>query len=111
MNNKRQFRQGDVLLIEVSDAEFNTENLEATKNKTVALGEATGHHHTFDGDVMLYEDKGTELAINDRGILIDVINDSVLTHQEHAPIEVPKGKYKRIIQREYTPEGIVNVAD
>lgn len=106
----RQFRQGDVLLIEVDD--FSIEGFELSETKTVALGEATGHHHTFDGDVQCYVEQSTgNLAVNAQGMLVEVNEDSVLTHQEHAPIAVPKGKYRRVIQREYSPEAIRNVMD
>lgn len=110
LNTMRQYRQGDVLLIEVQELQI--EGYSLSNSKTVALGEATGHHHTFDGDVSVYEkQEESNMAINDKGMLVDVLNDSVLTHQEHAPIAVPKGKYKRIIQREYSPEAIRNVMD
>jgi hypothetical protein len=42
----------------------------------------------------------------------EVIDDSAnLTHQEHDAISFPKGKYKKVIQVEYTPQEIRNVAD
>jgi len=108
----KQYRQGDVLLIEVSDSDFNTDNFAKSKAKTVALGEATGHHHTFEGDVELFvEQKTSDLAINEQGMLVNVREDCTLVHQEHAAITIPKGKYRRVIQREYTPEAIRNVLD
>ena len=107
-----QYRQGDVFLIEVPDSEFETKGFVQSKTKTVALGEATGHHHTFEGDVDVFVAETSEnLAVNDQGMLVDVKENSVLVHQEHAAIEVPKGKYRRVIQREYTPEAIRNVMD
>lgn len=106
----KQFRQGDVLLVEISEFD---EVFMPVANKTLALGEATGHHHTFDGDVIVLENPGeSSMSINDKGMLVEVRGESaVLTHQEHAPITIPKGKYKRIIQRQYTPAGIINVSD
>lgn len=108
--SQNQYRQGDVYLVPVSESEFDTSNMAKAKRPTVALGEATGHHHTFEGDVVVYEEK-SDLAINERGMLVDVREDAVLTHQEHAPIQVPKGKYRRVIQMEYSPAEIRNVAD
>ena len=108
----KQYRQGDVLLIEVSESEFKAKGFVNTKTKTVAVGEATGHHHTFEGDVDILVEEGTsDLAVNNQGMLVDVRRDSVLRHQEHAPIVVPIGKYRRIIQREYSPDAIRNVMD
>lgn len=109
----KQYRQGDVLLVEVSDKDFDTSEFIPADHKTLALGEATGHHHTFEcGDVVVYErPEESNLAINNRGQLVDVRSDAVLAHQEHDAITILKGKYVRIIQREYTPEAIVNVRD
>jgi hypothetical protein len=109
---KKQYRQGDVLLIAISDEEFNVKGFIPSENKTVALGEATGHHHTFEGDVDVFVEEATSnLAVNMQGMLVDVHEDCVLIHQEHARIAIPKGKYRRVIQREYSPEAIHNVAD
>ena len=106
-----QYRQGDVLLVEVE--EFDLSGYQKAEKPTVALGEATGHHHTFDGDVDVYEKtEESTMAVNERGMLVEIKSDkATLVHQEHGAIEVPKGKYQRIIQRQYTPAGIVNVAD
>lgn len=109
MKTPKMYRQGDVLLIEISQFE---EGYTPSKSKTVALGEATGHHHTFEGDVEILVSKETSnLAVNDQGILVDVRSDAILVHQEHATIEIPTGHYRRIIQREYSPEAVVNVMD
>ena len=34
-----------------------------------------------------------------------------VTHEEHASIQLPKGNYRIVRQREYSPEAIRNVAD
>ena len=73
---------------------------------TLAVGEATGHHHTItDGEAVLYEENGV--------LYLHVEKESTLTHQEHAPIVLPKGDYKIKIVKEYDHflEESRNVAD
>lgn len=53
------------------------QNYKKTQLRTLAEGEATGHHHSFEefgavaGDIDLYVEDN-KLAINDRGIIVDV---------------------------------------
>jgi hypothetical protein len=103
-NKKKLFRQGDVLLIEVDSI---PEGLVTTEKVTLALGEVTGHHHTIYAGATGFADSNTALAE-----YIEVTNDvAELTHQEHSTISVPSGKYKNVIQTEYTPERLRQVAD
>lgn len=101
MTKKRAFRHGDVWLFEIDEI---PSNLKEDKTKTLALGEATGHHHKMlDGAIVM---KG----YND-DIYVDV-QESIakIIHQEHGEDigdatyrfkDVPKGKYKAIIKRQY----------
>ena len=74
----------------------------------LAYGEATGHHHAIhDEFVDLLTD---ELAGGVTYIEVRVAM-AALTHQEHATIAIPKGKYLKIQQRQYTPEAIIRVVD
>jgi hypothetical protein len=98
------YRQGDVLLIPVNQF---PDNLKKTKKVTLALGEVTGHHHTIFAGATGYADDEESLAE-----FINVYEDSaVLTHQEHDAVVIPRGKYRSVIQSEYTPEEIKRVAD
>ena len=103
MKNQNHYRQGDVLLIPIKNIPA---NLKKTKQPTLAFGEVTGHHHSMDGNVVCWATEETDVAE-----FIDVKETSVLTHQEHAPITVNPGKYRSVIQSEYTPEEIRRVAD
>ena len=93
------YRQGDVLLIEVFETleeraiPLNAIKIEGT---TIALGEVTGHHHTFESQ---------EVEVMEMGDLKWVVATEVapLTHQEHATIMVDPGTYEVRIQREYEP--------
>lgn len=116
MTNKLIFRQGDVLITQVDDLPENlkpTSRVMAGKNLvTLAFGEVTGHHHSLkqDGSVALVETDIEEGKAQE--IFLKIMGDSAtLTHQEHAPIAIPKGNYRISIQKEYTPEAIQNVLD
>ncbi len=39
------------------------------------------------------------------------MNGATFVHEEHGPVTLPPGDYKVVIQREYSPEAIRNVAD
>ena len=98
------YRQGDVLLIPVTTIPT---NLVKTKMVTLALGEVTGHHHTINYGAVGYGDQYDSLAE-----FVQVVDESAtLTHQEHGEIQLPKGMYRSVIQSEYTPAAIKNVAD
>ena len=84
------YQQGDVLITKVLEVKGNKLN-----HLTLALGEATGHHHTITkGDAELY---------NYEGVLFLRVNseEAELTHQEHNTITIPKGDYKIGIVREF----------
>tara|TARA_R100000951_G_scaffold112807_1_gene113753 strand:- start:14972 stop:15304 length:333 start_codon:yes stop_codon:yes gene_type:complete len=109
---KRQplYRQGDVLCIPIDAIPTDKKlvPLDPKARVTLALGEATGHHHTLsEGSV-----EGWSNGIEALAEYFEVTSrEAVLTHQEHDAITLPKGVYERVIQTEYTPEKIVRVAD
>ena len=96
----KQYRQGDVYLKEVVSFPEDANKLDHT---TVALGEATGHHHTFTKNATLME--------KDDVVWVVAHEQSPLEHQEHDTILVPPGIYEVAIQREYSPEEIRRVQD
>lgn len=105
MTHPVQARQGDVLLVPVKTIPT---SLKKTTDRTLALGEATGHHHTFDGGATCYAEEPTALA--------DFVNvadgeSATLAHQEHAPIEFAPGVYEHVRQYNYTPAALQRVAD
>lgn len=102
--NIKQYRQGDVLILPVTKI---PKNLKKTKKCTLALGEATGHHHTIHTGAVGYANSVESLA----EYFTVSTNTAELTHQEHDTISLPKGNYRSIIQSEYTPEKIKKVVD
>ncbi len=97
------YRHGDVLIQKIQKIPADAKKLQGL---TLAEGEVTGHSHRI---------KERANAIMHR---LDAIRYLTVTtapatiiHEEHGPIELPKGKYKVWRQREYTPERIITVRD
>jgi hypothetical protein len=96
------YRHGDVLIQKVAKLPAERKQL---KHRTLAHGELTGHSHSIKEKNCTLWQAGTELFLQVGGDFVTVI------HQEHGPIELPKGYYRVWRQREYTPERIVVVRD
>ena len=81
--------------------------MESAKGPIIlALGEVTGHHHAIlDREHVRTFNFNGDQFLDVKGL------SALLTHQEHASIEIPKGRYRKIQQRQYTPEGIRRVED
>lgn len=95
-----KYRHGDVLISKV--VEIKGKKL---KHLVLAEGEVTGHAHRItEGEAELYQSNGV--------LFLKVISENAkLTHEEHKPIDLPKGNYEITIQREYEPDGWRSVAD
>jgi hypothetical protein len=106
---RKCFRQGDVLLVECGDVPADAKPLKRQRGKLIlARGEVTGHHHAvLERDAELVESESAKAVF----LKIMGSGPALLTHQEHAPIEVPPGTYRVVQQREYTPTAPVGVAD
>ena len=88
----KMFRQGDVLLKQISEL---PKGLDLKDDKVLAYGEATGHAHRF-------TDALTELFVDvDGKQYAFLVQDALLSHEEHEDIIVPKGTYEVVIQREF----------
>jgi hypothetical protein len=93
------FRQGDVLLVPVTEMPHG-QVVEAEDGRLVlARGEATGHHHS-----VAVEDG--ELVDTAEGVFLRIMAPTPLEHQEHAPITLEPGTYRVLRQREYAPGAI-----
>src|SRR4051812_37347781 len=107
------FRQGDVLLkkIDLIDNYLAKKSITKIDTKIIAYGEKTGHAHFFDknninnnnscssSQVSLYKEVGkqnpTKVIIKDES--------SLLKHQDHLHIQIPKGVYIIKRERSYNP--------
>jgi hypothetical protein len=143
----KMFRQGDVFIREIPADRIpqmlaGTQTVKAdqrTGKVTLAYGEVTGHHHTFNpgakvnmfakaGEREMFEGPagggGIVTSKLRHGVESDPLMDpnlrrfidvqsevALLEHQEHTTVEVPKGFYEVVIQREYAGTEIRRVAD
>jgi len=84
-------RQGDVLLIR-REAPAEAKKIESRGLRVP--GERTGHAHVLEADVFEQPDGTRLLALSE---------PSTLSHEEHAPIQVPEGWWEPRLQREFSP--------
>ena len=109
MRDRKQYRQGDVLITRVRAIPKGADPKARDAGRVVlAHGEVTGHAHAImDTAATLFsllDDQREEL-------FLEVDGTVTLRHEEHAPVEIPAGKYRVTHQREYTPAEIRRVAD
>lgn len=115
-----KYQQGDVLLVAVPNND-NLENPQYENVKTpdkdnkfiLAEGEGTGHHHRFEVDkldpavviTLIHEREGMWAKRNTISKLPSFIRieggPATLYHEEHHPITLPPGLYRRSIVREF----------
>lgn len=107
----RIFRQGDVLLREVTSipddaAPAEKKDHQGSPRIVLAYGEVTGHAHA------IHDIESVDVFVKEDGTMyLGVKQDAALRHEEHGTITVPAGNWERVVQREYSPEAIRNVAD
>jgi hypothetical protein len=96
-------RQGDVLLVAVDAIPEGAERQPRRGRLVLAEGEATGHAHAIE------ESDALEFRVGDERFVL-VRSKAQLIHEEHAPIDLPVGAYRVVIQREYEPAPIASQA-
>lgn len=96
-----QARQGDVL-IEIS-LEKPSGARQPIGRVVLAVGEATLHDHSVE--------EAESWKVGTDVLFFTTTRQTVVKHQEHAPIPINKGTYKITRQREYIPGSIRRVAD
>lgn len=72
----------------------------------LADGEVTGHHHTLDGDVAVFESD-----LGEREFSISEPTD--LVHEEHGKIEIPAGEYSsdKVVEYDHFEKAARKVMD
>ncbi len=97
------YRQGDVLLRRIEKVAGKPTD---SGEKVLALGETTGHKHILRGN-------GVQFFASASGqVQVQVTDTAELVHEEHARIEIPKGSYEVVLQREFDLlDGVRQVAD
>lgn len=103
------YRHGDLLVHTTKRPDLRLIKQFVDDNEVTLLrGEATGHNHKLVGDFTLYRSNDSV----EQGMgYFEVNTKANLDHQEHGVIDLPKGFYAVVRQREYTPERIVYVRD
>jgi len=100
-------RQGDVLVRQTAEIPASAKPVPKDAGRVIlAYGEVTGHAHAIHNRAVMFRDDGlgqTFLQVADGG--------TELVHEEHGTIAIPTGTFEVVIQREYSPEGLRNVAD
>jgi hypothetical protein len=100
----KTYRQGDVLIVNIEEFPEEVQSkLEKVSSLHLAEGEVTGHYHTLVSEAIAAE--------HGEHIFFEIEKNAKVTHNEHATIDLPAGKYQKIQQVEYTPEAYRNVAD
>jgi hypothetical protein len=99
------YRQGDVLILRVSDIPKEAVAAKRDKGQIIlAYGEVTGHSHAI-------HDKAVKSFLCGDDLYLALDTECEVTHQEHGLIRLPAGKYKVAHQVEYRRKEIVRVAD
>lgn len=102
---RKMYRQGDVLVVEVTEEIKGKEIPRVNGEVVLAYGEATGHRHHI-------ANKGATLfAVNENLRMLKVEEEVELRHEEHAVIKLPPANYQVIQQRENTALGWRTVLD
>jgi hypothetical protein len=97
----RQYRQGDLLFLEVDAVPGNAVKLD---HRIIAEGESSGHaHQVIEETAVLYQN-GIER-------FLEALSDSSIVHEEHRTIILPRGIYRVIPQRVYTTSSVMRVRD
>ena len=99
------YRQGDVLLKQVRCIPKDANQQKQEGGIVLAYGEVTGHKHQI-ADI-----ENVDVFVSANTLYLRVNNTVELLHEEHSTIVLPPGNYERVLQVEYTPEAIRNVAD
>lgn len=90
------YRHGDLLIKQIE--KLPEGKVESGTSFVLALGEATGHHHTLTGSInaiMGYD-------ANKHARYLEVLDaPATLTHQEHSMLSIVPGCYEIIREREY----------
>lgn len=91
------YRHGDVNLLPVKEIPKEAKKEAEGKERTIALGEATGHHHTLYGSV-----PNAIIAYGfDEQRYIEITEPVELKHQEHKALTICPGYYEIKIEREF----------
>lgn len=96
------YRQGDLLFVQVPEV---PKDAVEQSNGVLAFGEVTGHRHRIKDRVQAVMLVANAIAY------VRAIQEADIVHEEHDTITLPVGDWKVVRQREYRPNGWVQVSD
>lgn len=85
------FRHGEVIINKI-DLFPKDIKLKKVKDVILAKGEVTGHFHKLKDELLFAKSGDIQY--------LELDNELELEHQEHDTLQIPKGKYEVLIQRE-----------
>ena len=91
---KIRVQQGDLLLV-ADELPSDAKKISGGKNFTLLRGEGVNTHNVV-GSFSVYEDE--------EGTLFLEIDDAKLVHAEHGTETLPRGTFRRVIEREFDYE-------
>lgn len=113
---KNQFnarRHGDMIILKIDKSELPGSKSVEKKSLTVGVGEVSGHSHLVrpigNATILEYGNDTAELTKEDIFVEKEEIffevkgGNAVITHEEHGPIVLTEGFYKRYNQVAYNP--------
>ena len=96
--NKPFWRQGDIYFVKL-DGEIDSGNATTVKSGIIAKGETTGHAHRVSQSSVA---AGALLCLVARSMFLRSPEVGVtIVHDEHGPIELPRGSYAVVPQQEF----------
>jgi len=90
-------RHGD-LLLKSDEGIVIPKGSKSLKTDVLAEGEATGHTHRLVGQAQILEHQAADGTVEK---FVDAKQDSQLVHQGHNTIDIPKGVYRVVQEREF----------
>lgn len=108
-------RQGDVAIRRTKKKPSAAAKVVLDRGRTIlAYGEVTGHAHEVITEAPATDRvPAQQLFEEPDGTRLLVVKGpaTFVKHEEHSKLHIPEGTYEVIQQREYTPQGLRNVAD
>ena len=99
------YRQGDVVLKQIETLPEGSKPRKDIGDVVLKFGTATGHSHRIRTGAVV------RIAADNKEYLEVTKKSATLIHDEHSTIQLPKGVYEILQQREHTAAGIRNVTD
>lgn len=107
-SNHPFWRQGDIFFVKL-DREPEMTDARAVKTGIIARGEESGHMHRVSPSSLA---NGAELLAAGGSMFLRTAEEgATIVHDEHGPIELPKGLYAVVNQREFDGLGWRTVLD